>query len=357
MSLSSLGWQARLEELFTPFRARGLEPARVCREDRDRYQVRGDGDVRPAELAGRLRHEARSRAELPAVGDWVAVRPGGASPAVIEAVLPRSSAFTRKVVDAVSEAQVVAANVDTVFLVSGLDHDFNLRRIERYLAAAWESGATPVLVLNKADLAADLEAIVAEVEALSPGTPVVALSALGGDGLEALAPWLEPGRTVALLGSSGVGKSTLVNALLGEARQQTQEVREDDSRGRHTTTHRELVPLPSGAVLLDTPGMRVLKLWTSEEAVDGTFPEIASLAERCRFRDCSHESEPGCAVLAALESGALTEERLESWRKLQRERRWLETRVDARARAAEEAKWKAIHKSMKHHPKADRWKK
>ncbi len=357
MSLSSLGWNARLEELFTAYRTSGFEPARVCREDRDRYQVRGDGDVRPAELAGRLRHEARSRAELPAVGDWVAVRSGDASPAVIEAVLPRSSAFTRKVVDAASEEQVVAANVDTVFLVSGLDLDFNLRRIERYLAAAWESGATPVLVLNKADLAADLDAIVAEVEALSPGTPLVTLSALEGDGLDALAPWLTSGSTVALLGSSGVGKSTLVNALLGEARQATREVREGDSRGRHTTTHRELVPLPSGAVLLDTPGMRVLKLWTSEEAVDGAFPEIASLAEGCRFRDCSHESEPGCAVLAALAAGTLAEERIESWRKLQRERRWLETRVDARARAAEEAKWKAIHKSMKHHPKADRWKK
>ncbi|MFN8586877.1 MAG: ribosome small subunit-dependent GTPase A [Candidatus Eisenbacteria bacterium] len=355
MSLPSLGWNARTEECFTPYRTRGFEPARVSREDRDRYQVLGDGGSRSAELAGRLRHEARSRAELPAVGDWVAVRPGDASPAVIEAVLPRSSAFVRKVVDAAAEAQVVAANVDTVFLVSGLDGDFNLRRIERYVAAAWESGATPVLVLNKADLAPDLDAVVAEVEALSPGTPVVTLSALAGDGLDALAPWLQPGHTIALLGSSGVGKSTLVNALLGESRQATHAVREDDSRGRHTTTHRELVPLPSGAVLLDTPGMRVLKLWTSEDAVDGAFPEIAALAERCRFRDCAHESEPGCAVLAALESGTLAEERLASWRKLQRERRWLETRVDARARAEEEAKWKAIHKSMRHHPKADRW--
>ncbi len=356
MSLESLGWNARFEESFTVHRTRGLVPARVAREDRTRHVVLDESGARPAELAGRLRHEARTRAELPAVGDWVAVRPGAASPAIIEAVLPRASAFVRKDVGDATEAQVVAANVDTVFLVSGLDHDYNPRRIERYLAAAWESGATPVVVLNKADLAEDREARVAEVEALAPGAAVLAVSALEGDGIGALAPWLLPGHTIALLGSSGVGKSTLVNALLGHERQATGAVREDDSRGRHTTTHRELVALPGGALLLDTPGMRVLKLWGDEDAVDGAFPEIASLAEGCRFRDCRHESEPGCAVLAAEADGSLPTERLESWRKLQREAHWLATRMDARARAAEEAKWKAIHKSMRDHPKADRWK-
>jgi ribosome biogenesis GTPase len=212
------------------------------------------------------------------------------------------------------------------------------------------------VVLNKADLAEDLDARLAEVGAIALGADVVAISATEGSGLEALSAWLAPGRTVALLGSSGVGKSTLVNALLGEARQATREVREDDSRGRHTTSHRELVPLPGGALLLDTPGMRELALWAGEQSLDGAFPEIAALAEECRFRDCGHETEPGCAVLAAAQSGALDAERLESWRKLQRELRWLASRQDARLRAEEEAKWKAIHKSMKHHPKADRWK-
>jgi ribosome biogenesis GTPase / thiamine phosphate phosphatase len=356
MRLASLGWNARLETDFLPHLEQGLAAARVAREDRDRYVVLDASGPHAAVLAGRLRHDAGSQADRPAVGDWVAVRLEGDSPAVITAVLPRTSAFVRKVAGDTTESQVVAANVDTVFLVSGLDGDLNPRRIERYLAAAWESGALPVIVLNKADVADDLEARIAEVEGVAAGTAVVAIAAREGVGLDALAPWLRPGRTVALIGSSGVGKSTLVNALLGEERLETSEVREDDSRGRHTTTHRELVQLPSGALLLDTPGMRELQLWGDEAGLDGAFPEIAELAAACRFRDCSHESEPGCAVLAAAADGSLEIARLESWRKLQRELRWLATRQDARLRAEEEAKWKAIHKSMKHHPKADRWK-
>jgi ribosome biogenesis GTPase len=354
MSLHHLGWNAHFENLFVPHRNRGLEPARVSREDRGRYGVLDERGARSAELAGRLRHEARTRAELPAVGDWVALRPGAASSGVIDAVLPRASAFTRKLAGETTEEQVIAANVDVVFLVSGLDADFNPRRIERYLAAAWESGAEPVVVLNKADLSQDLESRLAEVAAVAPGAAVVPLSALGGQGLESLEPWLLPGRTVALLGSSGVGKSTLVNALLGQARQETGSVREEDSRGRHTTTHRELVPLPGGAVLLDTPGMRELQLWGDESGLDGAFPEITELAQQCRFRDCGHEGEPGCAVLGAVDDGTLGADRLESWRKLQRELRWLASRQDARARAEQLAKWKAIHKSMRGHPKSQR---
>ena len=358
MTLESLGWTPNHESLFEEHRARGLEPARVARQDRERYLVLTAAGARPAEVTGRFRHGAASPAGFPAVGDWVAVRDAaGQGAAAIHAVLPRASSFARRAAGETTEEQVVAANVDVVFLVAGLDGDFNPRRIERYVAAAWDSGAEPVLVLNKADLAADADARVAEVEALAPGVPVVALSAREGTGLEALARWLVPGRTVALLGSSGVGKSTLVNALLGEERQDTGDVREDDSRGRHTTSARELVPLPSGALLLDTPGMRELGLWSAGEGLAEAFADVEEIAAACRYRDCRHESEPGCAVRSAVADGTLDGERFESWRKLQKELHWLAIRQDERARAAEEAKWKAIHKSMKHHPKADRWRK
>jgi len=356
MSLSSLGWNARLESASQSFREQGLEPMRVAREDRDRYTVLTASGALSALLTGRFRHGARARTDLPAVGDWVMARvqPGG--PATICALLPRASAFTRKVAGETTEEQVVAANVEAVFLVCGLDGDFNPRRIERALTAAWESGAQPVVVLNKADLATDVEQRVAETEAVAPGAPVVALSALEGNGLDALSPWLVPGHTIALIGSSGAGKSTLANALLGEARQATGVVREDDSRGRHTTTHRELVLLPSGALLLDTPGMRELQQWGDDSGLEGAFPEVTELVALCRFSDCTHASEPGCAVLDALASGALDPARFAAWLKLQRELRYLAGRQDARIRAEDMAKWKTIHKEMRHHPKANRWK-
>jgi ribosome biogenesis GTPase / thiamine phosphate phosphatase len=359
MMLESCGWNPRVATAFAALDDPTLVPARVAREDRDRYTLLTAEGERSAVLAGRLRHEARSALELPAVGDWVAARAGDGSDAaselVVVALLPRAGAFVRARSGDATVEQVVAANVDTVFVMSGLDGDFNPRRIERYLAAAWEGGANPVVVLNKVDLAADLGSRIAEVESVALGVPVVAIGALEGVGLDALDPWLVSGHTVALLGSSGVGKSTLVNALLGEERQLTREVREDDSRGRHTTTWRELIPLPGGAVLLDTPGMRTLALWGGEEGLAEAFADIASLAAGCRFGDCSHESEPGCAVLAAVADGTLDEARLASWHKLQKELRWQERRLDPIARAAEEARWKAIHKSMKHHPKTRRW--
>ena len=263
----------------------------------------------------------------------------------------------RKVPGMTTEEQIVAANVDTVFLVSGLDGDFNPRRIERYLTAAWESGASPVIVLNKADLANDLEARVEETNAVGMGVPVIPVSALAsredgstsaspasGEALpqarEALAPWLTLGRTVALLGSSGVGKSTLANALAGEVLQETGAVREGDSRGRHTTTRRQLLALSSGALLIDTPGMRELQLWGEEATLDQTFPEILAFAAECRFRDCTHESEPGCAIQNALETGRLEASRFAAWKKLQRELAHLERRRDVRALLEERAKWK-----------------
>jgi ribosome biogenesis GTPase / thiamine phosphate phosphatase len=352
--MHEIGWDATRERGFAAWRERGMQPGRVAREDRGRYLLLVERGEVPAVPAGRLRHRARGTDEWPAVGDWVAAQVGAAV-AIVHEVLPRAGAFTRKAAGRGAAVQVIAANVDVALLVSGLDGDFNPRRIERYVTAAWESGAEPVIVLNKADLPGPLEERTAEAASTAPGVPVLALSALTGDGLEALGPWLRPGRTVALLGSSGAGKSTLANRLLGHERQVTAPVRADDSRGRHTTTTRELIMLPTGALLLDTPGLRELQPWADEAGLAGAFPDIAALAERCRFRDCGHDAEPGCAVRAAADSGQLAPERLESWRRLRDEMRWLETRHDARARAEEERRWKTIHRSMKHHPKSHRW--
>ena len=345
MSLEWLGWNEHFIQRFSSHQDRGLRPARVVRQDQ-RYVVRAaDGDYE-AEVSGRFRHEATSREVFPVIGDWVAIdTPPGAGRAVIHGVVERRSAFIRRAAGETTEAQVVAANVDSVFLVCGLDNDWNHRRLERYLVLAWESGAEPVIVLNKADACDELDERIAEAEAVGPGVPVIAVSAKSGEGLEKLAPWLVPGRTVALLGSSGVGKSTLVNALLGEERLRTGAVRETDDRGRHTTTHKELVGLPSGALLVDTPGMRELQLWGDVSGLGDSFADVAALAQSCKFRDCRHEREPGCAVRAALREGTLEGDRFTSYRKLERELRFLAGQQDQRLRLAERAKWKQITKA------------
>jgi len=348
MSLETCGWNPRLESSFAAFRSRGWAPARITRQDRDRYEIAGESGQAAAVVSGRLRHEAASPAAFPAVGDWVAVTPG--EPCVIHAVLPRSSSFSRRAPGERVEEQVVAANIAVAFLVCGLDGDFNLRRLERYVAAVYESGAAPVVVLNKADLCADVALRVAEARAAAPGEPVHVVSAHTGEGLEELLEYLKPGCTVALLGMSGVGKSSLVNAFLSDARQVTSAVRDSDSRGRHTTTHRELIPLPGGGLLLDTPGMRTLALWTDEAGVDAGFGEIEALARTCRFRDCAHANEPGCAVLGGLASGEVSEERYASWRKLQREAVAFAARHDARLRSEQRRRWKTITKANRARP-------
>jgi ribosome biogenesis GTPase len=348
MNLSDLGWDSFFEEHLTQNKKDGYVPARIAREDRQAYLAYSEYGELFARVSGKMRHSARSRADFPAVGDWVVIEPRpGEARATIHAVLPRKSKFCRKVAWVKTEEQVLASNVDTVFLVNGLDLDFNLRRLERYLTLAWESGAQPVVVLNKADLCPDVESQVGEAESVAFGVPIHAVSALELDGLDALRGYVGAGTTVALLGSSGVGKSTLINSFLGTDLLKVGAVREDDSRGRHITTSRQLVAIPGGGVIIDTPGMRELQLWADEKSLGGSFEDIEDLAAQCRFSDCRHESEPGCAVKAAIEDGGLDAGRFRSYLKLQKEIKFLAVRKDQRARLDERAKWKQIAKWSK----------
>ena len=346
MTLEELGWSPFFADAFQPYRRQDTIPARVAARHHGPCELLTELGPLGGVPSGRL-----DEAELPAVGDWVVARPlDGERKALIEAVLPRRSAFTRKEAWERTVEQVVAANVDIVFVVSAFGHDLNPRRMERYLIGAWESGAKPVIVLNKADLSDDPAAEAAPIEAVAFGVPVHAVSATTGDGLDLLQRYVVPGSTAALLGSSGVGKSTLVNRLAGERVMKVRDLRQD-GRGRHTTTHRELVPLSGGGLLLDTPGMRELQLWAGEEALDSTFEDVVRLFRHCRFNDCAHEREPGCAVQAALRDGTLQQERYDSWRKLQRELRWLEVRRNARLRAEARKEIRRFSRDVKNRKK------
>lgn len=350
LDLASLGWDRQWAAAFESWAARGFEPARVILEHQHIYRVATARDEPFATVAGRFRHTAASRADYPAVGDWVAIERRPPSDRVlIHGVLPRRSRFSRKVAGDETAPQIVAANIDVVFLVSGLDDDFNLRRIERYLITAWEGGTSPVIVLNKADLCEDVEARIADVARIAPGVPVHPVSCVTGDGLDDLRAHAAPGRTVALLGSSGVGKSTIINRLLGYDRQRTGEVRARDRRGRHTTSNRELIVLPGGGLLIDTPGMRELQLWDVGAALHDAFDDIRRLAAGCHFRDCRHDTEPRCAVKAAVEAGEIPRERLENYLRLQREVEHLAARQDARRALDEKQKTRAIHRAQRAH--------
>jgi ribosome biogenesis GTPase / thiamine phosphate phosphatase len=348
LNLHDLGWSDQLETEFEPHLADGLVPARVAVEHRGAYVVHAEAGEQRAEVSPKLRSRAKARVDFPAVGDWVALREG-----LVEAVLPRRTKFSRKVAFSETDEQVVAANVDVVFLVTAFGHDFNVRRLERYLVMAWESGAEPVILITKSDLAEDVAARVHEAESVAFGVPVHAVSGVTGEGLEAMRDHLGPGRTGALLGSSGVGKSTLVNRLVGEEVLATAEIR-SDGQGRHTTTHRELVVLPGGGLVLDTPGMREFQLWESAEGLGEAFTDVEALFARCRFSDCAHRTEPGCAVREAIRTGELDADRYASYEKLKRELRRLELRLDKRARSDERKRWRARHREIRAMTKASR---
>lgn len=348
--IDSYGWSAELRHEFLPFAAHGFSPGRVIVQQRGAWRLATDAGELTAELSGRFVRDAEARGH-PVAGDWVAadLRPDEGA-ATIRSLVPRRTAFVRRAAGG-ETAQVVAANVDVAFLVASLNADLNLRRLERYLALAYESGAEPVVVLTKADLCDDVAAAVAEVEGVALAAPVLAVSSVSGDGLARILAHLAPGRTAVLLGSSGAGKSTLVNALAGSELMATQAIREDDARGRHTTTHRELVLLPSGGLVLDTPGMRELGLWDAEAGLTAAFADVADLAADCRFADCRHEGEPGCAVQAALDEGRLAPDRLASFGKLQRELAHLQRQEDPRARQAQRKMWVVRNKALKVHYK------
>lgn len=341
MTLSSLGWNLVFEQVWKEKDRGPNAPARVIETQKSIWRLASVTGESLAQMSPRFRHQLLNAQDLPAVGDWVEAGSG-----VIFDVLPRQSKISRQAAGRRTEEQIVAANINTVFVVSSLDGDFNPRRVERYLTMVWEGGAQPVIVLNKADLCEDVPRVRAEMEAVASGVPVYVIGAKQALGLGQLEPHLPAGSTCALVGSSGVGKSTLINQLCGFDRQAVSDVGAD-GRGRHTTTTRSLIPLPSGALLIDTPGMRELQLWATEETLGNTFEEIDPFAKQCRFSNCRHIEEPGCAVLQAVKDGKLPQDRYDSFMKLRKEVAFLERKQDISAELELKSKWKASHRAQK----------
>lgn len=343
MNVKEYGFNAYFEALASEYPT--LTPARITVQEKELYRIVSDGGEQFAEVSGKFRYRVDTVSEFPAVGDFVMVDHAGEDGnAVIHALLPRKSVFTRRAAGTANREQVVAANIDTVFICMSLNNDFNLRRLERYLSVAWDSGATPVIVLTKSDLCDDLESKISEVYSVALGVDTVVTSSLSEDGISGIMPYLKPQKTASFIGSSGVGKSTLINRLSGSDTLATNGLRNDD-KGRHTTTHRELILLQNGALVIDTPGMRELGMWGAEDGIDTVFSDIEELAARCRYKNCTHMSEPGCAVRAAMESGELSEGRYKSFAKLEAENAYAEN-TDSYL-AAKQKKFKEIAKYNK----------
>lgn len=341
--LEAFGWNGFFEACFQSYNEPDTYPARVTVEHGQTYRLYTAFGELTAEVSGRLRHQSMSREDMPAVGDWVVIRPRfEEGRATIHHVLPRRSRFARKAAGLRTEEQIVGANIDTAFVVTSVNNDFNPRRIERYLATTWDSGASPVIVLSKADLCDDIEAKLYEVEKVALGVPVHVVSVLRDESIAELNQYFSFGKTVAMIGSSGVGKSTLINRLVGNDIQKVREIRVSDDRGKHTTTHRELILLPQGGLVLDTPGMRELQFWDAGMGLRETFDDIESLAAECNFGDCSHGNEPYCAVRKAIENGTLDPARFDSYKKLQKENDYFELRRSVGAKAAEKSRWRKV---------------
>ena len=342
INLKTLGWNNFFSENFSEYLGKGLVPARISREHTHIYFLYSERGELTAEVAGRIRHTSDSKCEYPAVGDWVAVNLRlGEELATIHAVLPRESSFSRKVAGSNTQEQVIAANIDLVFIVNGLDNNFNPRRIERYLTHVHDSGAEPVIILNKTDLCDDVKSRIAEVKKIAHETPVIAICALDKNGIQPLKEFILKGKTIALLGSSGVGKSQIINTLSGWDKQSVHEVR-SDSKGRHTTTNRELIILPCGGMIIDTPGIREIQVWCDIDGLNKAFADVVGYAAHCRFSDCSHEVEPGCAVRASIEEGTLDSARVQSYIKIKKEIHDLEKLQNRRTKITERAKWKKL---------------
>lgn len=353
-SLEDIGWNAFFQQQFEQLNTPGTIPARIAEELRGAYRLQTIKGLAAAVVPGKLLHRASAREDLPAVGDWVLAAPlPGEERMIVLDMLDRKTKLSRQQAGGKTGEQILATNVDKVLLVASLNKELNLRRIERFMTAVWESGATPVIVLNKADLSDEGELLRGDVQSAAPGVPVLITSAATGDGVETLSGHLAPGETVVLIGSSGVGKSSLINRLSGHETQVVSHIRESDDRGRHTTTTRQMLIVPGRGIIIDTPGLRELQLWDSGDGGSSqVFAEIEELAARCAFSDCRHESEPGCAVQEALEGDQLDPERFSSYRKLERERMYIARKHDRSLQMDETRRWKQIHKENRRRMKA-----
>ena len=355
INLNEYGWntshEANWEEMNDNEKMKKCTPGRVTLEHKHMYRVVTAEGEWLSVCSGAMQHDAVERRDFPAVGDWVAVeRMPGEERGIVHAILPRTSLFSRKAAGTTIVEQIIAVNVDVVFLVMSMNKDFNARRLERYLVAAYDSGADPVVVLTKRDVCDDPSYYIEEAQNIAFGANVFAVSNVTGEGIKEITALLREGKTAALLGSSGVGKSSLTNAICGGEMMFVQDIRDDDDKGRHTTTHRELVKIPGGGILIDTPGMREFQLWENSESLDSGFKDVEALAQACKFNDCQHNNEPGCAIQVALATGTLPMDRYTSYLKLQKEIAFLERKMDRAAQSIERNKWKKVTKSIRKHP-------